>query len=80
MSKAKVGTNNPMFGKSHTEQTKLLMNKAKVGRSLDNVIKEAISIANGTPVYLYVACSSTDAFALLKQFSSLRKLVQQENI
>jgi len=29
MSKAKLGTKNPLYGKSHTEITKALMSKAK---------------------------------------------------
>lgn len=33
MRKSKAGTKNPLYGKSHTEQTKILMRKAKLGKS-----------------------------------------------
>ena len=58
MSKVKVGANNPMFGKSHTEQTKDLMSKARLGKILGSKTKEAISISNGTPIYLYAENTS----------------------
>lgn len=64
-----------MYGKFHTEQSKLLMSLAKTGKVQDNKTKEAISAANGTAVYLYAAClgNSTDAFCLIQEFTSIRE-------
>lgn len=76
MSLAHSGMNNSMFGKLHTEQSKLLMSLAKIGKVHDNKIKEAISSANGTAVYLYAACleDSMNKFCLVKEFLSIREL------
>ena len=52
MSQDQLGAKNPMYGKFHTEQSKLLMSLAKTGKVHDNKTKEAISAANGTTVYL----------------------------
>nr|YP_008081991.1 GIY-YIG endonuclease family protein [Rhizoctonia solani]AGK45367.1 GIY-YIG endonuclease family protein [Rhizoctonia solani] len=75
MSQAQLGTKNSMFGKFHTEQSKSLMNLVKKGKVHDNKTKEAISVANGTAVYLYAAClgNSTDSFCLIQKFSSIRE-------
>jgi hypothetical protein len=51
------------------------------GKIHDNKTKEAISVANGTAVYLYAASStlwkslgnSTDSFCLIQKFSSIRE-------
>lgn len=53
MSISKSNENNPMFGKLHTKKTKELMCKIKLGKKLDQKTKKAITISNGTPVYLY---------------------------
>lgn len=53
MSKFKVGNKNPIYGKSHTDITKALMSRSRLGKLNNDKTKEAISIANGTPVYLY---------------------------
>jgi hypothetical protein len=75
MSQAKQGTNNPMYEKSHTEQSKSLISLSKIGKVRDNKTKKAISVANGTAVYLYAAClgNSTYAFCLIQKFASIRE-------
>jgi len=75
MSQAHLGTKNSMYGKLHTEQSKSLMSLVKKGKVHDNKTKEAISVANGTAVYLYAAClgNSTDSFCLIQKFSSIRE-------
>ena len=76
MSQSHQGTNNIKYGKTHTEQTKLLMSLAKKGKTRAEKTKEAISVENGTTVYLYAACleNSTEAFCLIGKYTSLRKL------
>lgn len=56
MSQARQGTDNSMYGKTHTVQSKILMSLVKPGKVHDNKTKKAISVANGTAVYLYAAC------------------------
>ena len=93
MSKLKVGNKNPLYGKSHTDATKALMSKAKLGKSHNDKTKEAISIANGTPVYLYEknmdgvlaeTCKFTSAeqynFIFIRKFHSVRDAGKYLNI
>ena len=64
------------------------MSKAKLGKSHDAKTKEAIPIANGTPVYLYKIQSEPENFLcaervnpiLIKIFSSLREAAKYLNI
>ena len=52
-----------------------MLRVVKKGKFHDNKTKEAISVANGTAVYLYAAClgNSTDSFCLIQKFSSIRE-------
>ena len=40
MSQARQGTDNSMYGKTHTEQSKLLMSLVKTGKVHDNKTKK----------------------------------------
>jgi group I intron endonuclease len=75
MSISHSGSNNSMFGKKHTDQSKELMRNARLGRVLDIETKNAISASNGSPICLYALCSdcSTEKYCLVKQFFSFRE-------
>jgi group I intron endonuclease len=93
MSKFKVGNKNPLYGKSHTDITKALMSKSRLGKFHNDKTKEAISIANGTPVYLYEKnrdgvsaetskFTSADQYNLnfIQKFNSIREAGKYLNI
>ena len=47
-----------MFGKSQITKTKMLISLARKGKTPNNEVvptKRAISVANGTPIYLVIA-------------------------
>jgi hypothetical protein len=48
MSLSKKGINNPLYGKTHSEETKNLMRKLKTGTTLSNNTKNSISTALGS--------------------------------
>ena len=82
MSLSRLGTKNSMFGKSHTTKTKTLISVPRKGKIYNNETKRAISVANGTPIYLYAAClnNHTDAFCLIQKFSDIREVGKDFNI
>ena len=52
MREAKLGSKNAMFGKTQSIETKKLQSLARVGKINSIETRKAISIANGTPIYL----------------------------
>lgn len=86
MSQAQLGVKNAMFGKTHTDETKILMSLTRKGKVHNSKTRKAISIANGTALYLYAACISNstplgpDAFCLIKEFSSIREAGKYLNV
>ena len=60
MREAKLGSKNAMFGKTQSIETKKLQSLARVGKINSIETKNAIDIANGTPIYLYASCSNVE--------------------
>lgn len=63
MTKAKLGVKNSLYGKTHTEETKNLIRKSRIGKKFNLKTKKAISIAIGSSVYLYKSVSDTPKFS-----------------
>jgi len=53
MRKSKIGAKNPLYAKTHSESTKDLMSKAKLGKNQSDSTKDLISMKKGNTVYLY---------------------------
>lgn len=53
MSLAKASTKNPLYGKTHTNETKQLIRAKRLGTTLSEATKEKMVIARGQAVYLY---------------------------
>lgn len=60
---------NPLFGKSHSEQTKELIRQKALGRKFCEETKLLISTKLGNPVDIYEKCSSL-GFKLIGSFVS----------
>lgn len=69
MSISKAGANNPLYGKTHTKSTKILMSLAKKGKTLSANTKSLISNSLGKKVYLYELVFE-NSFSLIKSFNS----------
>ena len=53
MSLARSGSKNPLYGKTHTDETKELMRTKKLATFHSNSTKEKMVIAKGQITYLY---------------------------
>ena len=83
MSLAKSGTKNPLFGKTHSNESKQLIRDKKIGTKLSEATKKKIIVAKGHAVYLYkintnISTSATRPlpldFILIEKFNSIREL------
>ena len=72
MREAKLGSKNAMFGKTQSIETKKLQSLARVGKINSIETKNAIDIANGTPIYLYASCSNVENSFFFQKFFSFR--------
>lgn len=72
----RTGELNPMYGKSHSEETKELMRQKALGRKHSEETKLLMSTAatppQGNPVNIYEKCSS-EGFELIGSFVSARR-------
>ncbi len=76
MSLKKVGENNPLHGKIHSENTKYLMRQKALGRKHLDETKLKMSTKHGNPVNIYQKCSLPSAqeeFKLIGCFVSARR-------
>ena len=71
MSQNHIGSKNAMYGISQSIETKILQRLAREGEVNSVATRKAIYIANGTLVYLYVACSNYphNSFCFSQKFS-----------
>ena len=72
MSLKKAGINNPLYGQTHSEETKELMKQKALGRKHSEDTKLKISSKRGNPVNVYEKCSS-EGFKLIGSFVSARR-------
>jgi group I intron endonuclease len=72
MSLKKFKSNNPLFGKTHTEETKELMRQKALGRKHSEETLLNMSASRGYPVQIYEKCNS-EGFQLIGSFVSIRK-------
>ncbi len=72
MSSQKMGELNHLYGKSHSEETKMLMRQRASGRKFSEETKLLMSTKRGNPVNIYEKCS-TEGFKLIGSFVSARK-------
>ena len=73
MSLKKAGINNPLYGQTHSEETKELMKQKALGRKDSEDTKLKISSKRGNPVNVYEKCSS-EGFKLIGSFVSARRV------
>lgn len=76
MNQNHIGSQNAMYGRSQSIETKILQRLAREGKVNSVATRKAISITNGTPVYLYVACSNNphNSLCFSQKFSSTREV------
>lgn len=67
-----VGENNPLYGKTHSENTKELMRQKALNRKHSCETKDKMSKTRGNPVNLYEKCSEK-GFELIGSFVSARR-------
>ena len=72
MSLKKLGENNNMYGKNHTEDTKDLMRQKALGRKHSEETKLLMSSKHGSFVEVYERCDK-EGFKLIGSFVSARK-------
>ena len=72
MSLKKAGINNPLYGKTHSEETKELMKQKALGRKHSEDTKLILSTKRGNPVNVYEKCTS-EGFKLIGSFVSARR-------
>jgi len=58
LSSNRKGELNPLYGKSHSEETKELMRQKALGRKYSEETKLLMSSKRGNPVNIYEKCSS----------------------
>lgn len=73
MSLARSGNRNPLYGKTHTNETKQLMRAKRLGTTHNEATKEKMVIARGHAVYLYKL--NTDISTATLSSSSAPKLL-----
>lgn len=72
MSSKRKGELNPLYGKSHSEESKELMRQKALGRKHSEETKLLMSSKRGNPVYIYEKCTS-EGFKLIGSFFSARR-------
>lgn len=72
MSLKKAGINNPLYGITHSEETKELIKQKALGRKHSEDTKLNMSSKRGNPVNVYEKCSS-EGFKLIGSFVSARR-------
>lgn len=72
MSSKRKGELNPLYGKSHSEDTKELMRQKALGRKHSEDTKLLMSSKRGNPVFIYEKCTS-EGFKLIGSFISARR-------
>jgi group I intron endonuclease len=72
MSLKKFKDNNPLFGKTHTEETKELMRQKALGKKHSEYTLLKMSASRGYPVFIYEKCDS-EGFKLIGSFVSIRR-------
>lgn len=72
MSSKRKGELNPLYGKSHSEESKELMRQKALGRKHSEETKLLMSSKRGNPVYIYEKCTS-DGYKLIGSFVSARR-------
>jgi len=72
MSLKKIGELNPLYGKSHSKQSKELMRQKALGRKHSEETKLLMSTKSGNPLNVYEKCSS-EGFKLIGSFVSARR-------
>jgi group I intron endonuclease len=72
MSLKKAGESNPLYGKTHNENTKELMRQRALGRKHSDETKIKMSTKHGNPVNIYEKCS-LEGFKLIGSFVSARR-------
>ena len=69
LSSNRKGELNPLYGKSHSEETKELMREKALGRKYSEETKLLMSSKRGNPVNIYEKCSS-EGYELIGSFVS----------
>lgn len=75
----KAGILNPLYGKSHSEETKELIRQKALGRIHSEETKTLMATKHGFSIYIYEKClhaegvTTTDGFKLLGNFASARR-------
>lgn len=72
MSSKRKGELNPLYGKSHSEESKELMRQKALGRKYSEETKLLMSSKRGNPVNIYEKCTS-EGFKLIGSFVSARR-------
>jgi len=72
MSLKRIGELNPLYGKSHSEQSKELIRQKALGKKHSEETKLLMSTKRGNPVNIYEKCSS-EGFELIGSFVSARR-------
>lgn len=72
MSSKRKGVLNPLYGKSHSEESKELMRQKALGRKYSEETKLLMSSKRGNPVNIYEKCTS-EGFKLIGSFVSARR-------
>lgn len=76
MSSKRKGELNPLYGKSHSEESKELMRQKALGRKYSEETKLLMSSKRGNPVNIYEKCTSVaggGGFKLIGSFVSARR-------
>ena len=79
MALKKKTENNPLFGKTHSEETRELMRQKALGRRHSEETLLKMSSSRGHLVYIYEKCD-TEGFKLIGSFISIRKAAIYLNI
>lgn len=69
MSSKRKGELNPLYGKSHSEESKELMRQKALGRKYSEKTKLLMSSKRGNPVNIYEKCT-LEGFKLIGSFVS----------
>lgn len=72
MSSKRKGELNPLYGKSHSEESRELMRQKALGRKYSEETKLLMSSKRGNPVNIYEKCTS-EGFKLIGSFVSTKR-------
>ena len=72
LSSNRKGELNPLYGKSHSEETKELMRQKALGRKYSEETKLLMSSKRGNPVNIYEKCTG-EGFKRIGSFVSARR-------